>query len=200
LGENYNFIKFLETNSGPKVEKRTKRKLEKKVTKKLEENDLEPRLSKRVRLQYQPFQSPEPLPPMPYIYRASTSSTPRDKEEDKVVIYNRGEFLAVRNETNSFFICRTSQNVFKNSRKFKIQWFNNDKNPSVYTPDFYDVTDFECILTNLRLNRLDKGQYELPEEEKQRIMNILQRAINVEKVLNINLAKNSSFLIFNLYL
>jgi len=173
---------FQETNSVPKIEKRIKRKIEKKVTTKSEENDSEPRISKRVRLQYQPFQSPEPLPPMPYIYRASTSLTPRDKEEDKVIIYNSGEFLAVRNETNSFYICRAKQNVFKNSRKFKIQWYNNEKNPTTYTPDFYDVTDFECVLTNLRLNRLDRGQYKLPDDEKQRIMNILQRAINVEKV------------------
>lgn len=160
-----------------KKTKRTKRK--NGGRNKPQEDYAEPRASKRVRLQFQSFQSPEPVPVIPLIHRLSRSLK---KEEEKVVIYNRGEFLAVRNETNGFFICRTTQNVYKNSHKFKILWLNNDKNAAVYTPDFYDHTDFECVLTNLRLKRLDKGQYQLPDEEKQRTMNILQRAINVEKV------------------
>ncbi|CAN7943649.1 unnamed protein product, partial [Ixodes pacificus] len=60
-----------------------------------------------------------------------------------------GEFLAVRNETGSFYVCRTAQNVFKSSKRFKIQWLNNDSELDIYAPDFYDNTDFECVLTNL---------------------------------------------------
>ena len=167
--------------------KRPKRKIESKKSQKTiiapeetEDND-EPRASKRVRLQYQPFQSPEPLPPVPFLYRASTLAAPKKEEDDKLIIYQNNEFLAVRNETNGFYICRAKQNVFRNSRKFKIQWFNNDKNPAVYIADFYDTTDFECVLTNISLIRLDTGRFQLPDDEKQRINNILQRAINVEK-------------------
>ncbi|RWS14015.1 Poly(ADP-ribose) polymerase pme-5-like protein [Dinothrombium tinctorium] len=138
----------------------------------------EPRVSKRVRLQYQPFQSPESLAITPTFYR---STPPSRNAEDKIIVFNKGDFLAVRNESGSFYICRTAQNVYKSSKKFKIQWLNDEKDPNIYTPDFYDVTDFECVLTNLRMIRLDKGKYRLPDEERQRILNILQRALNVER-------------------
>lgn len=178
---------LLETNAVLKaVTKRTKRKAESKNTEKTDKTsvaaeDDEPRVSKRIRLQYQPFQSPKPLPAVPFMYRAATLTLPKKEEEEKLIIYQNNEFLAVRNETNGFYICRAKQNVIRNSRKFKIQWFNNDKNPMVYTADFYDTTDFECILTNLTLIRLESGRFQLPDDEKQRINNILQRAINVEK-------------------
>ncbi|KAL3205424.1 hypothetical protein MRX96_011311 [Rhipicephalus microplus] len=104
------------------------------------------------------------------------------QQEDKVVVFQKGEFLAVRNETGSFYVCRTAQNVYKSSKRFKIQWLNNDSEPDIYAPDFYDNTDFECVLTNLRMRRVDKGRYLLPDEERKRTLNILQRALNVENV------------------
>lgn len=51
--------------------------------------------SKRVRLQHQPFQSPPPPTVIPAILRQQVIKTP----EDKIVVFQRGEFLAVRNET-----------------------------------------------------------------------------------------------------
>ncbi|KAF8788729.1 Poly [ADP-ribose] polymerase tankyrase like protein [Argiope bruennichi] len=105
--------------------------------------------------------------------------------EDKIVVFHKGEFLAVRNENGSFFVCRTAQNVYKSSKRFKIQWMS-DKEADIYIPDFYDQTDFECVLTNLRLKRVDKNKYQLPQEERQRTLNILQRALNVENGMDIS--------------
>ena len=51
----------------------------------------------------------------------------------------------------------------------------------VYTADFYDNTDFECILTNLELEKLGTNRYVLPVLERQRTENILRRAIQVEQ-------------------
>lgn len=51
----------------------------------------------------------------------------------------------------------------------------------IYTPDFYDNTDFECILTNLELEKLGRDRYGLPLDERQRTENILRRAIEVEQ-------------------
>merc|ERR1712071_623786 len=51
----------------------------------------------------------------------------------------------------------------------------------VYTPDFYDNTDFECILTNLELEKLGRDRFGLPLVERQRTENILRRAIQVEE-------------------
>ncbi|XP_064484514.1 poly [ADP-ribose] polymerase tankyrase-like isoform X2 [Ornithodoros turicata] len=133
------------------------------------------RASKRLRLQYQPFQSPPSMHPP--IMRSGRSAPPQD---DKLVLFQKGEFLAVRNENGSFYVCRTAQNVYKSSRRFKIQWMNNDSEQDIYAPDFYDNTDFECVLTNLRMRRVDRGRYLLPDEEHKRTLNILQRALSVE--------------------
>ena len=51
----------------------------------------------------------------------------------------------------------------------------------MYTADFYDNTDFECILTNLELEKLGTNRYVLPVLERQRTENILRRAIQVEE-------------------
>lgn len=170
------------------VKEKRKRKPREKTSR--SESEGQHRVSQRARVQYQPFQAPVAVAVPPYYRQSRTATTsnahpPGDPAlVDKIIVYQRGDFLAVRNENNEFFLCRCEQNVYKGSKKFKILWLNNDKDPKVYEKDFYDTTDFECVLTNLRLNRLEKNKYELPEEEKQRTHNILQRALNVEKGIN----------------
>ena len=143
-----------------------------------DDSNHQPQLGKRVRLQHQPFQSPAVKNVVPSFFRQAPASKNGDSEE-KIVVFNKGDFLAVRNELNGFYVCRTAQNVYKDSRKFRIQWLNDEKDH--YKPDFFDKTDFECVLTNLRLVRSGKGRYQLPEDERKRATNILQRALNVEK-------------------
>lgn len=41
--------------------------------------------------------------------------------------------------------------------------------------------DFDCILTNLNLTRVDKGRFRLPPAEKERTDSILKRSLAVEK-------------------
>lgn len=63
------------------------------------------RASKRVRLQHQPFQSPPPPTVIPAILRQQVIKTP----EDKIVVFQKGEFLAVRNENGtSIFLLHIS--------------------------------------------------------------------------------------------
>lgn len=50
----------------------------------------------------------------------------------------------------------------------------------MYEVDFYDVTDLECVLTSLDLERAQKNNYKLATTERERIENILKRAIDVE--------------------
>ncbi|UYV82774.1 hypothetical protein LAZ67_22000813 [Cordylochernes scorpioides] len=134
------------------------------------------RASKRPRLQYQPYQAPASVGSQFPVFK----SPPHKGNDDKIMVFQKGEFLAVRNENGGFYVCRTAQNVYKHSRRFRIQWLNSGKDANVYSPDFYDATDFECVLTNLRMKRMEKNKYLLPDEERKRTMNILQRALNVE--------------------
>jgi hypothetical protein len=46
---------------------------------------------------------------------------------------------------------------------------------------FLWFSEFDCILTNLELKKLDKNKYQLPEEEQERTQSILKRALDVEK-------------------
>lgn len=109
--------------------------------------------------------------------------------------------MAVRNSEGSFYICQAVQNIYKSSPKIRIRWLSQDKTEKsgeVYTPDFYDNTgvfvnlefvfsidgvfsDFDCILTNLNLVRVDKGRFRLPPAEKERTDSILKRSLAVEK-------------------
>ncbi|GJQ88213.1 hypothetical protein Trydic_g13205 [Trypoxylus dichotomus] len=113
---------------------------------------------KRTRIKTQPYQSP--LPELEIISKMTSSSTPRSKNNDeKLIIFYKNEFLAVRNSEGSFYICQAVQNIYKSSPKIKIRWLSQDKTDKTgetYTPDFYDYTDFDCILTNLNLVRVDK--------------------------------------------
>jgi hypothetical protein len=96
----------------------------------------------------------------------------------------------VRNEEGSFYICQTIQNVYKPSKstKIRIQWLNekDEKKKTkqggrVFSIDYLDHTDFECVLTTVELNKIDGKTYELPKDECARIENILKKAMDVEK-------------------
>ena len=76
-------------------------------------------------------------------------------------------------------------NVYKSSPKLRIRWLSEDTNKkNIYTLDFYDSTDIECVLTTVSLNaskKLGKGKFELTNAELDRIKNILRKALDVEK-------------------
>lgn len=116
--------------------------------------------------------------------RKTDSSTPKTPQ-DKLIVFFRNEHVAVRNSEGTFYLCQVAQNVFKNTRKIKIRWLSpedsDNKNCNTYKPDYYDVTDFDCILTTVNLERIDRKTLQLKPEEETRINNILSRAMDLEK-------------------
>lgn len=79
-------------------------------------------------------------------------------------------------------------NVYKSSSKIKIRWLNelnegkvDESGARSYMLDFYDVTDFECVLTTVDMDKVEGKVYELPEAEQTRIESILKKAIDVQK-------------------
>ncbi|XP_034951919.1 uncharacterized protein [Chelonus insularis] len=134
---------------------------------------------KRNRVQTQPYQSP--LPEIALIVKTLNKAPTTKNPDDKLIVFYKNEFLAVRNAEGSFYVCQAMQNIYKSSRRIRIRWLSQDKNNGeIYSPDFYDVTDFDCILTNLNLNKVDKNKYQLTKIELLRTENILKRAIDVE--------------------
>ncbi|GAB0096309.1 AF4/FMR2 family member 4-like [Sergentomyia squamirostris] len=138
---------------------------------------------KRSRTRTVPYQSPLPeyalLSKLSY---AESSSSGSKTGDDRLVLFYKSEFLAVRNAEGGFFLCQAQHNVYKSSPRIRIQWLSEEKpNSTMYIPDFYDVTDLECILTSVELQKKAKKLYKLPEREQERIQNILRKAIDVEK-------------------
>lgn len=94
----------------------------------------------------------------------------------------------MRNGEGGFYLCQTMHNVYKSSPKIKIRWLNeknegklSENGGRIYNLDFYDQTDFECVLTTVELEKVDSKTFELPKEERTRIESILKKAIDVEK-------------------
>ncbi|XP_063974050.1 uncharacterized protein LOC135160879 isoform X2 [Diachasmimorpha longicaudata] len=134
---------------------------------------------KRNRVQTQPYQSP--LPEIALIVKTLSKPVANKNADDKLIVFYKNEFLAVRNAEGSFYVCQAMQNIYKSSRRIRIRWLSQDKNNGeIYSPDFYDFTDFDCILTNLNLNKIDKNKFQLTKIELLRTENILKRAIDVE--------------------
>ncbi|XP_033190164.2 uncharacterized protein LOC117156861 [Bombus vancouverensis nearcticus] len=134
---------------------------------------------KRNRIQTQPYQSP--LPEIALLVKNLNKPPPSKASDDKLIVFYKNEFLAVRNAEGSFYVCQAMQNIYKSSRRIRIRWLSQDKNNGeIYSPDFYDYIDFDCILTNLNLNKIDKNKFQLTKIELLRTENILKRAIDVE--------------------
>lgn len=88
----------------------------------------------------------------------------------------------MRNADGGFFLCQTINNVYKTSPKLRIRWLSEEPtNQNIYSLDFYDSTDLECVLTSVSLTKMSKGKFELTKAERERIENILKRALDVEK-------------------
>ena len=65
------------------------------------------------------------------------------------ILIFRDEYLAVRNDEGTFFLCKTMQNIYLSSKNITIQWLSNEDplvpskdNPKgdIYAHDFYDKT------------------------------------------------------------
>ena len=61
--------------------------------------------------------------------------------------------------SGSFYLCRTAQNFFSNTRKFKIQWLDLNEPPNTYKLDFLDSTDADCVLTNVKMERVSRETF-----------------------------------------
>lgn len=115
--------------------------------------------------------------------------------EDKLIVFYKNEYMAVRNAEGSFFHCQTLQNVYRSSPRITIRWLSEDKkDKTVFIPDFYDHTDIECVLTTVDLKKIEKGHLRLPQSEKVRIENILKKALFRDLMLPKRIQMEVSFL------
>ena len=48
--------------------------------------------------------------------------------------------MAVRNAEGSFFLCQSLQNIYKTSKKIRIQWLGEAEEKELFIPEYYDRT------------------------------------------------------------
>merc|ERR1712156_1359699 len=154
------------------------------------------RESKRARVQASLYQSPDPEL-LQIIKQTKEESikkegkkvaTPKAKskpdEPASTAVFFKGEHLAVRNPEGSFYLCQANQNIYRHTKKIKIQWLglapDNNATKDLYLPEYYDTTEFLTILTSVELKRKEKKTFQLPQDELQRIEKILKKAFDKE--------------------
>lgn len=121
----------------PVTSRATKRKPREPKEQKSAPSEGGPR-SKRNRTQTTPYQSP--LPEFSVMVKTLSKPTPKTPD-DKLIVFYKNEFLAVRNAEGSFYVCQAMQNIYKSSKRIRIRWLSQDKtNGEIYSPDFYDFT------------------------------------------------------------
>lgn len=99
-----------------------------------------------------------------------------------LVLSNSDEFIAVRNDEGSFYLCECHHNIYKTSKKCRVRWLNkNENSDDTYKLTFYDHIDKECILTSVSLDSVEDNSYRLTAAERNRIDNILKKSIDVEQ-------------------
>ena len=64
----------------------------------------------------------------------------------------RGEHLAVRNAEGSFYLCQALQQIYKTSKKIRIQWMGvksgDNPNKDLFIPEYYDKTGTVLFLSD----------------------------------------------------
>ncbi|XP_055957133.1 poly [ADP-ribose] polymerase tankyrase [Patella vulgata] len=131
---------------------------------------------KRQRIKIERFQSP---------MTEDANTKPKMIKEEIIVLYKKGTFIAVRGAEESFYLCRSLQNVQNTTKRFRIQWLSLDQEPNIYKLDYIDQTEFACVLTNVKMDRIAKDTYRLPHNEQVQAQKVLEKAIKVENGLPI---------------
>ena len=93
---------------------------------------------------------------------------------EQEIRYRKGEFFAVRNTDNGVFLCKTTRPIIGTEPQTRIRWLMLMKaNSDTYIFDYHDYIDPHCILTNVRLDKIEANKYRLPQSEQERAEVIL---------------------------
>ncbi|CAF3062725.1 unnamed protein product [Rotaria sp. Silwood2] len=111
-------------------------------------------------------------------------------ESENTLIYSNKTFLTCRSPTNSFFLCQTLQNVYRDTQQIRIRWYsfvdeNQDENKvdeNTYFKESYpDTIEIETILTAIEtVNRYSDKTITLHKQDIVKTKSLLQKSIKAE--------------------
>ncbi|CAD5123349.1 DgyrCDS11707 [Dimorphilus gyrociliatus] len=112
-----------------------------------------------------------------YTPRAASSKSKARKD----ILYEKFTVLAIRNEEDDFFLCKTLSDIYESTNKFPLQWFaEEDDTKSHYKRSYADKTTKDSILCSVKLKRTTvdgENKWLLTKERKRKIDHLLEKSI-----------------------
>lgn len=102
-----------------------------------------------------------------------------------VIFYEKNDYLAIRNEENSFYLCQLAENVRIQRPLIKIKWLDTkDDGKTYFLTSHYDKVPQKSIIMPVILNKLKsekRGEqlFSLNDALKDNIMERLRRSLNM---------------------
>ena len=88
------------------------------------------------------------------------------EETESPILNKKGEFLAVCNVDNGFWLCRLNRDILAPKGQVRLQWLTESyDNKQVYTLSYYNNIEIESILTNVNLTKISNYRYHLSKLE-----------------------------------
>lgn len=100
-----------------------------------------------------------------------------------VIFYEKNDYLAIRNEENTFYLCQLIENVRSVRPMIKIKWLDTkDEGKTYFLTAHYDKVPHKSIIMPVSLNKLKsekKGEqiFTLDDQDRENIMDRLQRSV-----------------------
>ena len=122
--------------------------------------------------------SPELKPPPPM--HTQVSQIPPD-----VIFYEKNDYLAIRNEENTFYLCQLTENVRVEKPAIKIKWLDVKSDGRTYfLTSHFDKIPQKSIIMPVILNKLKSSKrgeqlFSLDDQVKESIMERLKRSLNI---------------------
>lgn len=180
--------------SGPMVES-VRSKRQRVQTKLFQAGEVDPEaqpLPKKARLSAPSAQKSKKRSSAPPIIDKKLPNTPirvvqHPLESQDVIFYEKNDYLAVRNEENSFYLCQLAENVKIDRPLMKIRWLDTkDEGKTYFLTSQYDKVYQKSIIMPVIPNILKSGKkgeqlFSLDDQVKANIMDRLSKSLSAQQ-------------------
>lgn len=126
------------------------------------------------------------LPATPAKKNPEGQSIERPHDFQDVICYEKNDYLAIRNEENTFYLCQLTENVRVQRPFVKIRWLDTmDNGKTYFITSHYDKIPQKSIIMPVMLNKMETGGgkgkpiFTIDEQIKDTVMERLKRSLNV---------------------
>lgn len=109
-----------------------------------------------------------------------------DTDQQVAKIYEKNDFLAIRNENNSFYLCQLAEDVDASRTIIRVRWLDVKEGEKVYflTSDYDKIPQASIIMPisfpdRPKNEKRGKQYFELEDDVRENIMERLKRSLNM---------------------